>query len=72
MTTASPNMAEAPNANRAIVLKDIHAKWNKFSEHEISALKGKDDLVTQVMSKYSQERGAAQTDVDALLKGRTL
>lgn len=72
MTTATPNSPDASNPNRQVVLKDIHAKWNKFSEQEIAALKGKDDLVTQVMSKYSLEHGMAQRDVDALLKGRTI
>jgi hypothetical protein len=57
---------------RQIVLKEIGAKWSKFSEQDLSALKGKDDLVTQVVAKYSLEKGQAQRDVDALLKGRQI
>jgi hypothetical protein len=55
---------------RQIVLKEIGAKWNKFSEQDLSALKGKDDLVTQIAAKYGLEKVQAQRDVDALLKGR--
>ena len=55
---------------RQIVLKEIGAKWGKFSEHDLSALKGNDDLVDQVVAKYGLEKVQAQRDVDALLKGR--
>jgi hypothetical protein len=57
---------------RQIVLKEITAKWGKFSEEDLSGLKSKDDLVTQLEAKYSLERGQAQRDVDALLKGRQI
>ena len=64
---AKPEMtAEA----RQIVLKEIGAKWDKFSEHDLSVLKGNDDLVNQVVAKYGLEKVQAQRDVDALLKGR--
>jgi hypothetical protein len=55
---------------KQIVLKEISAKWGKFSEHDLSALKGNDDLVNQVVAKYGLEKTQAQRDVDALLKGR--
>jgi hypothetical protein len=55
---------------KQIVLKEIGAKWRKFSEHDLSALKGNDDLVNQVAVKYGLEKVQAQRDVDALLKGR--
>jgi hypothetical protein len=55
---------------RQIVLKEIGAKWGKFSEHDLSVLKGNDDLVNQVVAKYGLEKAQAQRDVDALLKGR--
>ncbi|MDP2622024.1 MAG: hypothetical protein Q8P46_17930 [Hyphomicrobiales bacterium] len=47
-------------------------KWNKFSEQDLSDLKGRDDLVTQIVAKYGSEKGQAQRDVDALLKGRQI
>jgi hypothetical protein len=56
--------------NKQIVLKEIGAKWSKFSEHDLSSLKNKDDLVTQVVAKYGLEKSVAQRDVDALMKGR--
>jgi uncharacterized protein YjbJ (UPF0337 family) len=62
-TTNSPE-------NRRIVLKEIHAKWGKFSDQELSALRSRDDVVTQVQAKYSLNKEQAQRDVDALLKGR--
>jgi len=69
-STAPAAKPEIATESKQIVLKEIGAKWSKFSELELSALKGKDDLVTQVMAKYSIERAQAQRDVDALLKGR--
>lgn len=46
--------------------------WGKFSDQELSGLKGKDDLVNHVVSKYDIDKGQAQRDVDALLKGRQI
>ena len=55
---------------RQIVLKEIGTKWNKFSEQDLSALKNKDDVVTQVVAKYGLDKAQAQRDVDALMRGR--
>ena len=66
-TAAKPEMT---TETKQIVLKEIGAKWGKFSEQDLSALKGNDDLVTQVVAKYGLEKAQAQRDVDALLKGR--
>ena len=63
---------KGPAETRQIVLKEIGVKWNKFSEQDLSALKGKDDLVTQVGAKYGLEKAQAQRDVDTLLKGRQI
>jgi hypothetical protein len=60
------------NATKQVLLKDIHAKWNKFSDTDLAALKGKDDLVTQVVAKYGQDKTLVQREVDTLLKGRTI
>jgi hypothetical protein len=68
--SASPTTAAATDSKQ-IILKDIGAKWGKFSEQDLSALKDKDDLVTQVVAKYSMEKPQAQLDVDAVLKGRS-
>jgi hypothetical protein len=76
MTNVAPNTTaakpEASSDNKQIVLKEIGVKWDKFSAQDLSALKGKDDLVTQVVAKYGTEKGQAQRDVDALLKGRQI
>ena len=57
---------------QADLLKDIGAKWSKFSEQELGALKNKDDLITQVVAKYSLDKAQAQRDVDAVMKGRQI
>ncbi len=76
MTNAAPNASAATPATsaetRQIVLKEVGAKWSKFSEQDLSALKSKDELVTQVVAKYSLDKGQAQRDVDALMKGRQI
>ncbi|MEJ2375633.1 MAG: hypothetical protein P8Y71_09515 [Pseudolabrys sp.] len=76
MNAQIPNAAPAGAGNSAeskqILLKDIGAKWSKFSEQELGALKNKDDLVTQVVAKYSIDKAQAQRDVDAVMKGRQI
>ena len=74
--TATPNTAPAITEKAAeskqILLKDIGAKWGKFSEQELGALKNKDDLVTQVVAKYSIDKMQAQKEVDAVMKDRQI
>ena len=53
-------------------LTDIRAKWGKFSEDELGALKNNDDLVTQIVAKYSLDKAQAVQDVNAVLKGRQI
>ena len=62
----------AANEGRAIILKEIKAKWSKFEEADLSALKNRDDVVSQVVAKYGLEKANVQRDVDSLLKGRHL
>jgi hypothetical protein len=69
-STDTSAKSNTPEQNKLMVSKDIIAKWSHFSEQEVSALKGKADLVTQVAAKYGLEQAQAQRDVDALLKGR--
>jgi uncharacterized protein YjbJ (UPF0337 family) len=71
MTNLTPSMP-GPDANKQILLKDIHAKWGKLSDTDLAALKGKDDLVTQVVAKYGQDKSLVQREVDTLLKGRMI
>ena len=76
MNTVNPNTASASTGNSAatkqILLKDIGTKWSKFSAQELGALKNKDDLITQVVAKYSIDKVQAQRDVDAVMKGRQI
>ncbi len=72
MTNVSPAIPTTSDASKQAVHRDIRAKWDKFSEMELDALKGKDDLVTQVVAKYGQEKSLVQRDVDTLLKGRAI
>jgi hypothetical protein len=76
MNSVTPNTASASTSNPAeakqILLKDISSKWDKFSEQELGALKNKDDLVTQVITKYSIDKEQAQREVDAVMKGRQI
>jgi hypothetical protein len=76
MTNATSNTStakpETAIQSKQMILKEVGAKWGKFSEQDLSALKGKDDLVNQVVAKYGLEKGQAQRDVDALLKGRQI
>jgi len=74
MNSVTPNTASASTSNPAeakrVLLKDISSKWGKFSEQELGALKNKDDLITQVVAKYSIDKAQAQREVDAVMKGR--
>ena len=54
------------------VVKEICSKWSKFSEQDVAAMKGKADLVSQVVTKYGLPQSQAQSEVDALLKGRQI
>ena len=75
-TSSAPIVADekhvAANQGRAIILKEIKAKWGKFEEADLSALKNRDDVVSQVVAKYGLEKANVQRDVDSLLKGRHL
>jgi hypothetical protein len=70
--TGTSAKSNTPDQNKQAVMKDIRAKWSHFSEQEVSALKGKADLVSQVAAKYGLEHAQAQREVDALLKGRQI
>ena len=68
---SSTNSGNTSDGN-SMIRKDIKAKWDKFSENELTSLKSNDDVVAQVATKYGIEKTQAQRDVDALLKGRKL
>jgi len=71
-TSAASDKPQNTDQNKQAVLDDIRAKWSKFSEQDVSAFKGKADLVSQVVAKYGLEQAQAQREVDALLRGRQI
>lgn len=71
MTNISDQKTNSDAANAKTALgKDIMAKWDKFSEIEIGALKSEDDLASQLVTKYSLDKAKAQTEAKALVNGR--
>ena len=71
-TTNNSNSAPQNADQKSAVMKEVCAKWNKFSEQDVAAIKGKSDLVSQVVTKYGLPQTQAQSEVDALLKGRQI
>jgi hypothetical protein len=54
------------------VRREVRARWDRFSEQELSALESRDDLVREVVSRYGIADSEAQRDVDSVLKGRRI
>jgi hypothetical protein len=71
-TATNTNAAPQNTDHKSAVMKEICSKWSKFSEQDVSAMKGKADLVSQVVAKYGLPQIQAQSEVDALLKGRLI
>jgi hypothetical protein len=71
-TTKNSNSAPQNIDEKSAVMKEISSKWSKFSEQDVAAMKGKADLVSQVVTKYGLPQIQAQSEVDALLKGRQI
>lgn len=71
-TTTNSHSASQNTDQKNAVLKEICSKWSKFSEQDVAAMKGKTDLVSQVVTKYGLPPIQAQSEVDALLKGRQI
>jgi hypothetical protein len=72
MTENTQAAASTAQSNHAGMRSEIAQKWSKFTAQDVAALKNKDDLVTEVQSKYSLDKAQAQKDVDAFAKGRQL
>jgi hypothetical protein len=67
-SSGAPKGADTKQA----LMKDIRAKWGKFTEQELSGLKNNDDLVGHVVAKYGLDKAQAQRDVDTLRAGRNI
>src|SRR5258708_971935 len=72
MIAATVSAAKMSSEIRQVVRREIGAKWSKLSVQDLSALKDRDDLVREVVSRYGIENGEAQRDVDFVLKGRPI
>jgi hypothetical protein len=75
MTNASEQKTNSDMTNKATVSKmalgkDIRAKWDKFSEIEVGALKSQDDLANQLVTKYSLDKAKASAEGKTLVAGR--
>lgn len=51
---------------------DIRARWSRFTHFEIGHLRDADDLATRISIKYGLEKAKAESDVAAVLKGRSI
>jgi hypothetical protein len=69
-TNFKAGQAQSTSEIRQTVIKEIRAKWGKFSEDDLSSLNNLDDLVSQRAAKYGLEKSLAKRDVDALMNGR--
>ena len=69
---ASSVKSQASADSKKNAINDIRAKWGKFSEQELSAIKDRDDLVNQVAAKYSLDKAQALNDVNGVLKDRQI
>ena len=72
LAATNSNSAPQNTGQKSAVMKEICSKWSKFSEQDVAAMKGKADLVSQVVTKYGVPQIQAQSEVDALLKGRQI
>jgi hypothetical protein len=76
MNVFNPKQPSAGLANfsktKRDILNDIRAKWGKFSEDDLGRLGSNDDLVTEIASRYNIDRALAQSDVDAVMRGRQI
>lgn len=72
----SPKLAPADLANfsetKRSILGDIRTTWGKFSEDDLTKLRSNDDLVTEIAARYNIDRAQAQSDVDAMMRGRQI
>jgi hypothetical protein len=70
-SAAATNRMQSNAAHdRKLLRDDIGAKWGKFSAQELTDLQDSDGLVTQLVAKYGLEKGAAERDAAAIVKGR--
>jgi hypothetical protein len=76
VNTLDPKRSPAALANfseaKRGILNDIRAKWGKFSEDDLSRLRSNNDLVNEIAARYHIDKKQAQSDVDAMMRGRKI
>ena len=72
MNTVNPSTASmgigTTAQNTQMLLREIGAKWSKFSDQELVELKSKDDLISQVAAKYGFDRARVRRDVHLIMR----
>jgi len=69
----TPNShSSSTNPDREDVLNEIARKWSKFSKRDLTNITTNDQLVGEIVKKYSIKKEAAQREVDILMDGRNL
>jgi hypothetical protein len=70
--TTESSHPSATNPDREDVLNEIARKWSKFSKRDLTNITTNDQLVGEIVKKYSIKKEAAQREVDILMDGRNL
>lgn len=60
------------DARKQLILSDVHFKWNRLSDADLSSINHRDDLLVLVIERYGLEMGYTVVEVDALLRGRDI
>ena len=70
-TLLTPSMP-GPEAKLQILPRDIHVRWGKLSDADLSAIRDRGELVARVLARYGNTELTLHSDVDVLLGGRWL
>ncbi len=54
------------------VLNEVARKWSKFSKRDLTSITTSDQLVDEIVKRYSIKEEAARREVDILMDGRNL
>jgi hypothetical protein len=57
--------------NTKILAKDIHTKWSKLNESDLTHVKTHDELSALIVKGYGLDKAKADADVTAWMAGRS-
>lgn len=71
-STATPARVAREEAAvlKARLLRDIGAKWERFSEDDLALITNSETLIKRLVERYGVEQGEAHRNVRAFLNGR--